>query len=549
MAVPKKVQDAIDRYITLVSERRQLNSLWEEIAEVLAPERRGFNGTKPLGLRTEKIYDTVPNVAKRGLVNAIGGLLRPKSSAAGKWFSIVTEDEALMEDEEVRGWIEDSEKRLWKALYNPKAKFIQATGEADDDIVTFGTAALFTGVRRDRGGLLFKGFHMACVFVSLDSDGDVDTVYLLDRLKVRAAVQRWGLENLGKATQEAYKNNKLEEEFDFLWAVGPRHDRDPRRIDSTNMPFYSLVVDLKSEHLVIEEGFEEFPFAIPRWDTRSGETYGRGPGVLALPDVLTLNQMGKTILRGLHRAVDPPWLLPNDSVINAPQNRASGITYYDAQAIKNLGLRNPFQQMDNRAQIPWGLDAQSTMREQVFALFYRNILNLPIDAPQMTATEVIQRREEFIREIGAVFGRLENDYSAAMIDRAFGLMARNGGFADAPEQLQDEKVEFRFASPIEKAREQIDETLIDMGVQKIVAMSAVKPEVLDRVNWDAWSKNVGRNSQFPIDMYNTDDEIQAIRDQRAEQQAEMAAVEQAGKMADVAKTTGEAAEKLGGLTV
>ena len=96
--------------------------------------------------------------------------------------------------------------------------------------------------------------------------------------------------------------------------------------NNKNMPFGSYVIDVDSEHMVLEEGYEEFPFFIPRWDTRSLERYGRGPGIMALPSVLSLNQIGKTMLRGLHRAVDPPWLLPSDSMVNAPQMRPGGVS-------------------------------------------------------------------------------------------------------------------------------------------------------------------------------------------------------------------------------
>lgn len=521
------VRDIIETTKSLKSARTQLNLLWEEVAEVLAPERSGFGLTTPATVRRgSAIYDTQPITAKRSLVNALGSMLRPKSAAPGKWFDIVPEDEDLLDDRATKEWVEFAEERLWKALYNPRAKFIEATGEVDDDLVTFGTGAGFISTRPDQKGLSFRSFHLNSVYLEVDSQNDVIAAYITERLTSKQAADKWGDENLGAKTQEDLRSNTAQQtpkKFEFYWYVGTRHVRDPRIENNLNMPIASCVIDVESEHKVVEEGFQEFPFFFPRWDTRSGEVYGRGPGVLALPDVLTLNQMGKTMLRGLHRAVDPPWLLPSDSMASAPNMAPGKVSYYDAKAIRKLGLSAPFQQMESRANIPWGLNAQATMREQLLALFYRNVLNLPISAPQMTATEVIQRREEFVREIGAVFGRLESDYTGPLVERAFNIMLRKGAFGDSqsiPPELQSTGVNFRFASPIEKAKRQIEEATVMQGVDKVLAVGQIKPEIMERFNWDEIGKFIAESGDFPQDLTLDDAEVEKRRKATAAAQAQ-----------------------------
>ncbi len=519
------VKDIIEVYLRLKSERTQLDQLWEEIAEVLSPGRIGFVGGSKVR-QMGKIFDTQPLTAKRGLVNAVGAMSRPKSSAPSKWFDIVPENEALMESKAVKEWVDFAENRLWNALYNPRAKFIDVTGEVDDDLVSFGTGAGFLGERSDRSGLLFRSFHLKSVFLDVDADNSVGTFYIREDLTARQAAIRWREENLGEKTREALKDSeKTGEKFEFVWRVTKRYEFDPRLPDNKNMPYESVVVDVACEHLVVEEGFEEFPSFFPRWDTRSGEIYGRGPGVMALPDVLSLNSMGKTMLSGLHRAVAPPWLLPSDSMVTPPQLKPDAVSYYDAEAIAKLGLRDPFKQMTSGANIPWGLNAQQAVREQIHALFYKNILNLPINAPTMTATEVIQRREEFIREIGAVFGRLETDYTGPIVERAFNIMLRRGAFGDQstiPEELRGQGISFRFASPIEKAKRQIEEASVMQGINSAMQIAAVKPEILDRFNWDAVGKFIAKSSDFPGNLTLDDKEVEQINKQRSEAEAKAA---------------------------
>lgn len=545
MAVPFAIKDKIQQFKKLQGERAPLNRIWEELAEVLAPERRGFlTGEPPTDLRATKVFDTNPMVAKRGIVNAVGAMLRPKTSAPGKWYDIVTEDDELMEDREVKAWIDHAEERMWKAIYNPRAHFITATGEVDDDLVTFGTGAIWTGVRRDRSGLFYRGFHLKNVYVCLDGEGEVSEVYLVEMLTGTQAANRWGIGNLSTELQRLMReDNKAQRDkkHEFVWCIGKRDSYDPRDKRNVNFPIYSTVLEIEREHKVMEEGFKEWPIAISRWDTRSGEPYGRSPGILALPDVQTLQAMGKTMLRGLHRAVDPTWLLPSDSMVAAPNFNPGKVAYYDAKAIRTLGLTDPFRQMDNKARLDWGLEAQGAYREQVQAIFFKNILNLPVAGPDMTATEVLERKEEFIREIGAVFGRLESDYSGPVIERTFNLMQRNNGFRPPPEVLQGHNVLFRFASPIEKAKRQIEESVVAMGIDRILKIETVHPEVGDVVDWGEFGKYLAESHDFPPKLITDARAAQARAQARAQAQA------QEEQAQDIERTVAGSAQVAGAL--
>ena len=86
--------------------------------------------------------------------------LRPKTTSSGYWYNIVPEDDKLLEDNEVKAWLDQAEEILWKHLYNPASNFINTTGEVDDDLVTFGTGCGFIGLRPDMSGLQFKAFHL-----------------------------------------------------------------------------------------------------------------------------------------------------------------------------------------------------------------------------------------------------------------------------------------------------------------------------------------------------------------------------------------------------
>lgn len=552
---PRKdvVKDTLVRFERTRNRRRNFEQLWEEIAELLSPRRGGFSSPfQPGEKRTAKVFDTAPIQAKRGLAAAIDGMIKPKSSP---WFDIVVEDQQLMERQPVRLWLDQAQEAMRRAIYNPDARWLQASGECDDDLVTFGTGILYVGERRDQGGLLFRCLPLRSAFIEENADGGVDRIYVQEEISAIVAAERWGRDNLGEKTREALDRDKGDDRFTFLEAVYPRDDADPRRRDNAAFPYAQVVIDVQSEHLVRESGYREFPYAAPRWDTMAGETYGRGPGVLALPDVQTLNQMGKTLLKAMHRAVDPPWLIASDGIINQAQNRPGGVTYFDAKAWRDLGI-DPIRQMDSRGNLPLGLEAQKALREQVFGAFFRNVLNLPIPGPSMTATEIIQRREEFIREIGAVFGRLEADYTAPVVERVFRIMLRatmdgRQAFPEIPEELADANIQFRFASPIERAKRQVEAATADQTVNTILAVGAQKPELLDIVNLDEWVRFKADAEDLPTQLVNDKEAVEAIRASRVQANQSESQMQMAERMlrggADVAKIMKDSGSESQGL--
>jgi hypothetical protein len=72
------------------------------------------------------------------------------------------------------------------------------------------------------------------------------------------------------------------------------------------MPFESIYV-LEKDLTVLEEGgFNEFPFAVPRYQVIYREVYGRGRGTMMLPQVRTLNRLGKDYMEMSNKWVNPP---------------------------------------------------------------------------------------------------------------------------------------------------------------------------------------------------------------------------------------------------
>ena len=259
------VHDLLARQKCLADARRSWESHWQELAEFLLPGRADITGARtPGGKRTERQFDSVPMQAARGLAASLDGLLKPKTQ---RWFALRAVEDALNDDEDAKLWLREAEDRLFRALYDPKARFLQRSAEVDLNLVVFGTGVMFIGERRSVDGLLFQCLHLRDSFIAENAEGEIDTVFRRMRLTARQAAQKFGREAVGAQTREALDRDEPDRVFEFLQAVMPREDRDPRRQDVRHMPFASIVVDVESEHVVGESGFREFPFVVPRWDT------------------------------------------------------------------------------------------------------------------------------------------------------------------------------------------------------------------------------------------------------------------------------------------
>ena len=527
----------IQRWNRLKTDRGMWLGHWDDLARVMLTRRLGFvSDVQPGDQRLDNIFDGTAMQLAQGLANAIGGMVRPEGRS---WLFIKTADEADERTDEAKDWLADSEDRVRVALDDPRSRFRQATGEVDLDLVILGTAIMWIGEVIGRRRLLFQSVHLGDGIPIFDETGNVEGVFRSRKLTVQQAVDRWGVEKLSEETQQKFNNKKIDEKIDILFAVLPRKGGQPDALIARNLPIMDLVIEVDPKHEIEEGGFAELPYIVPRWDTTSGEVYGRSPGMIALPDTNTAQAIGETMLVAGQRAADPPLMAPSDAFIDAPNTYPGGLASYEADAVRDLGSR-PIFPLETGANFPLTREIQNDTRDQIAGAFLRHILRLPTGGPQMTATEVIQRNEEFIREIGPVFGRIEADYTAPMIERVFNILLRAGALAPIPDVLSGRSVRFEYESPVRRVREQSLAISARQWAMELAEFEQIRPGALDNVNFDELARFSAEALALPHEIVVGREAVEKIRAQRAETeraQAEMAAVQQIAATAkDVGST-------------
>jgi hypothetical protein len=533
-----KVHDLLDHVKTLEGRRDPWMPYWQQLADVLLPTQADFTTAKqPGSQRGADIYDGTPRLALRELATTIDGLIKPKTSA---WFDVETEDETLNEMDEVKLWLEQVKDRMWHHIYKKDARFIQRSCEVDLSLVCFGWGTLWITENKMKNGLLFRSFHNSQVAIDENDEGIVDKISVAESLTARQVsmlYQDRG-KDIPKKIQDAFNGKDAGKKFKIVKLVMPRDDYDPKlKLSKRGMPWYDALIDVESEEIIEEGGFNEFPAAVPRWETSPGDVYTRSPGSMALPDAKTLQAMGKTLLIGGQRAVDPPIWIQNDSVVSALRTFPGGITVIDASDVGNGSPVGAFPVATN---LPIGRDMQADYRAMVEAAFFKNIFRLPIESRQMTATEIIARKEEFIRTIGPVFGRLETDYIGHTTERTFAIMDRAGAFPPRPDALQDVKITFKFQSPIQQARKQMEIASLSQSLTLLAPIAEVQPEIMDNFDGDEIARDAPEWGGLPNRWMRNKKAVESMRAQRAQGQGVQQTVEASGPLTDAIKNVAQA---------
>jgi hypothetical protein len=100
----------------------------------------------------------------------------------------------------------------------------------------------------------------------------------------------------------------------------------------------------------------------------------------------------------------------------------------------------------------------------------------------------------------------------------FERMYDGGMLPKAPVELQGGIVKIEYISVLHQAQRSVGISAIDQLINFAGSVSKVKPEVLDKINGDKMLDKYSEYLGTPASILNSEEEIQNIRDQRAQQQ-------------------------------
>lgn len=499
------IKGLVKRYESLKNRRDNWDTHYQELADYMLPRKADIVRKRSRGeKRMELIFDGTALQSVDLLAASLHGML---TSGATPWFHLDIKDNDLGRDDDVREWLQDTSTRMMRAFSH--SNFETEVHEMYVDLVVFGTGCMF--VENDREALRFSTRHISEFYVQENQYGIVDTVFRIYKSPARQIVQRFGIDNVSEYIARIFKN-KPDEEVEVLHAVVPRINRDPNKQDNKNMPYASFYIDMQTNTLLSESGFQEFPYIVPRFLKATGETMGRSPAMVALPDVKMLNLMSKTIIQAAQKQIDPPLLVPDDGFLLPIRTQPGGLNFFRS------GTRDMITPLNTGANIPIGLSMEEQRRGAIRSAFFVDQL-LSTQTPNMTATEVVQRQEERMRVIGPVLGRLMNEMLRPLIDRVFALMLRSELLSQPPEILQGRDIDIEYVSPLARAQKSSSLNSTMKALEILMPLAQAIP-VTDHIDADGLVKHVTDALGVPKTALKSDREVQQVREERAAMQQE-----------------------------
>jgi hypothetical protein len=538
---------------------------WQQVANYTLPNRADYLIERTPGQkRMQYIYSSAPLSA---IDEAAAGFHGNLTSPFLLWFYLEPDDEAMNRNQEIRAWFDAATLAMYRYFNGPRHNFASQSYEYYLDLVSIGSATMAVGDSADND-IVFSTRHMKeCCWAESDEDR-IDRMSRRFQWTAKQAVQRWG-ERAGEKPNKAYTDGKFADKFWFHHRVVPRLKRDKQRADSRNMAFESLYVSEADQTIIDEGGFPEFPYLAGRFAKASGETYGRGPGMLALPDIKMLNEFVKLLWRHGQKVVAPPLMLPDDGFLLPIQTGPDSLNYFRA------GTRPT----DRIAPIPVGgdmkigLDLLNALVMQINRSFHLDLFRMPVDPRDpaasgkgVTATFTNKIDSDGMRILSPMLARLQSEFLEPLITRTFAILWRKSvaarfdtekgsPFPAPPDVLSRVRWHAEYVSPIAVAQKSSRLDVIARLMEKQLALKQMDPNAPMILDPEAIMRLSASDMHAPAEALKTPQrlvaEAQALAQQVQQQHEAQIAEQGSAALVNLAQVRsqmqGRAGERIAGM--
>lgn len=531
------------RYLARLTTQKTARSSWEpewrDLSLFIQP-RKGRFFTADANKGTRKGLEIINAAATRALKVQASGMFAGVTSPAQPWIYITTEDPDLSELDAVREWLDLLARRTLSML--AKTNIYNELHATYQGIGCFGTHA-FLLEEDEKTVLRAYPQPLGEYCLATDERGEVDTLLREMRMTVRQVVRRFGLDVASRRVREAYQAHRYDEWVDVLHVIEPREQYDGSKADGRNKPWASCWMETncgtEDVGFLDESGYEENPILAPRWDVLGEDVYGTGPGHEVLGDVKALQLYEERKAQAVERMVDPP-LVAIGALEGTPlQLKPGHITYADGNS-RGPAVAPLLQVMP--AAVTVTIESIRETVQRIQQGFGADMWLMMSDAgdPQRTAREVAERHEEKLLQLGPVMERLEGELLTPMVTRAIQAQLRRKMLPPPPEAIQGQQIRLQYMSVMARAQRMVRGTAVQQFTGFVQSIFAFQPNVADKVNTDEMVVEMVDALGLPPKVLVSDDEVQAVRQQRAQMVAQQHQAEVAAQQAAQAKTLSQA---------
>jgi len=536
----------------LRQERESYIPHWKDINQFVRPRSAKFviesgnRGAK----RNQNIINNTATLASESLAS---GMMSGVTSPARPWFKLSTGDPALDKVDSVKQWLHEVAEAMRDVF--GKSNLYTELPLVYADLGDYGISAL-AALEDDEQIVHFQHFPIGSYSIATDAKGRVCGIVREWQMTVRQLVDEFGKEACSAQVQAMYDNHQMGAWIEVAHLVLKNRDYRPGSLRAKHKRYLSIYMERSGNGrpessitgFLRESGFDEFPVMCPRWSVTGEDPYGNSPGMNALGDVKALQLLEKRAAQMIDKGANPPMaapgslrnqrasLLPGDvTYVDVNQGQQGFVPVYEPNPNWLGGLEGKIQQHEAR------------IRRAYFEDLFLMLSNLEGVQPR-NQLEIAERKEEKLLQLGPVMDRLNDELFDRMIDRTFAIMVKRslpdwdagmpGLLPPPPQEVQDANLKVEYTSIMAQAMKKVALGDIERFAGFIGNIAQGDPSVLDRWNLDETAKEYHDGIGLAPKIIRTDEEVQAIREQRAQAQ-------QAAQQMEMAKAGSEAMRNVG----
>lgn len=560
----KKSQLIMDLFTELRTRRAVWDDHWQIIGDFVHGTKQEFTEENTPGERlNEERHTSVAVFASRQLASSLIGMLWPNGAQSMK----LIPSRNVTENQENKEYFDRVTEIIIQAMDDPLAGLTVSLDEYMLDQVSFGTSGI--GVFEGTDSLLhFEAWGTQQLYIAEGNEGRVDTEFRKFVWPLHRVVATFGVENLSDKLQQMNESPKnVGEKVEIIHAIMRRaaEDRDITKEGNLNMPYMSVYMERDSKHIIRESGFQENPVKVTRFRKLPDEQYGRSPGMDGLSDVLELDYLTERFTVNVDKTGDPPLIMLDDGRFGGGiiDSSAGAINIIDVSGRQNNNI-DPIRPLFTVGELSTTLERMNQLRDAIAQHFFLDQLLDFNNQTQMTASEALLRDRIRAAALGSIFNRQVAEMFDPLISRVFNLLLDKGQLGvinGSPEQQAAEALgqdiliipddiaqrmargedvfNIKYFTPaarmlqLQRAEALNQLTLYTQGLMQT-----------DPTAGDAFDSDKAVRLAAEIgglgDILRSDQEVDAIRQQRAEAQQAQAAAQQIQMGSEAARNLSQA---------
>jgi len=516
-------QHAIDKEVRAIEEPH-----WREIAAFLRPDDRDFDAHVQRRRDDTPIFNIEPILATEDFE---GGFFSTATNPQNRWGELSTGDEDLDKYQPVKAWLWRRTNQILASFTPAVSAFYSEMPDFYGHICCFAFSGFWSTEDVGKGAFVDRTIPVNESFIRTDINGRVNGFGREFNVLGSQALAKW-------PGHPGLKEVKETDHYVIVHDVFPNPEYEPGRLGIRGMPFRAGYVSPDLKDFAVDDGFYEFPYAVPRWKRRSGRPYPTGIGHTIRAEVVMINEMDRSNIVAAQFAAEPTLLMHEKAKVLAADVEPNAILY---------GTMTPdgkklAETLDRHQDLPVSVEMMKSRIETLRKATRWGLTQLIAARPQMTATEFLGLKQADLELMGPGLVRVQNEGLAVLFARRYNMLDRAGLFDGdpPPPELIGKPLAIKFKSELARMLKVAEAQGALQMMNAALPLAQVRPDVLDNFDLDQWSIIVHDGFMSDPTVLMDPRKRDAMRAQRAAQQQAMAKLQMADQAANIHATIAHA---------